>query len=88
MNNLFLPLKTKWYDLIESGEKTSEYREVKPYWEKRLNKHYDTVTFQRAYSKNPPRMTFKIISIEKVKHTNDLGLDEVFEIKLGERIKC
>lgn len=41
----------KWYDLIESGEKTSEYREMKPYWVKRLEgKHYDTVTFQRGYT--------------------------------------
>ena len=32
-------------------------------------------------------MTFKIISIEKVNHPNDLGLNEVYEIKLGERIK-
>ena len=87
MNDLFLPLKTKWYDLIDSGEKTSEYREVKPYWDNRLSKHYDTVTFQRAFPKNPPRMTFKIISIEKVNHPNDLGLNEVYEIKLGERIK-
>lgn len=33
---LFLPLKKKWYDMIESGIKTEEYREIKPYWEKRL----------------------------------------------------
>ena len=30
-------LKKKWYDLIRSGEKHIEYREVKPYWTKRLN---------------------------------------------------
>jgi hypothetical protein len=31
-----LPLKAKWYEMIESGVKTEEYREVKPYWLKRL----------------------------------------------------
>ena len=36
MNILFLPLKAKWYEMIESGEKKEEYREIKPYWEKRL----------------------------------------------------
>ena len=36
MNNLYLFLKYKWYDLIESGQKTSEYREIKPYWINRL----------------------------------------------------
>lgn len=36
MKILHLILKGKWYDMIASGEKTEEYREVKPYWEKRL----------------------------------------------------
>ena len=29
-------LKKQWFDKIKSGEKTHEYREVKPYWKKRL----------------------------------------------------
>lgn len=29
-------LKKKWFDKIKSGEKTHEYREVKPYWTNRL----------------------------------------------------
>ena len=33
---LNLILKGKWYDMIESGEKTEEYREIKPYWIRRL----------------------------------------------------
>lgn len=36
MKILDLPLKWKWYDMIESGEKLEEYREIKPYWEKRI----------------------------------------------------
>ena len=36
MKILDLPLKKEWYEMIESGTKTEEYREVKPYWEKRL----------------------------------------------------
>ena len=31
-------LKKQWFDKIKSGEKTHEYREVKPYWTKRLTK--------------------------------------------------
>ena len=34
--SLHLVLKRKWYDMIDSGIKTEEYREIKPYWEKRL----------------------------------------------------
>lgn len=35
-NTLHLGLKKKWYELIESGVKKEEYREIKPYWIKRL----------------------------------------------------
>ena len=35
---LIFPLKKEWYEKIKSGEKTIEYREVKPYWTKRLLK--------------------------------------------------
>ena len=37
---LIFPLKKEWYEKIRSGEKTIEYREVKPYWEKRLQKEW------------------------------------------------
>ena len=33
---LIFPLKKEWYEKIRSGEKRIEYREVKPYWTKRL----------------------------------------------------
>ena len=36
MKILDLVLKHKWYDMIASGEKREEYREIKPYWFKRL----------------------------------------------------
>ena len=33
---LIFTLKKQWFEKIKSGEKTVEYREVKPYWTKRL----------------------------------------------------
>lgn len=36
MKILDLVLKSKWYDMIASGEKREEYREIKPYWAQRL----------------------------------------------------
>jgi len=36
---LYLPLKEKWYRMIESGEKREEYREITPYWCQRLLYH-------------------------------------------------
>ena len=31
---LHLNLKKKWFDMILSGIKTDEYREMSPYWER------------------------------------------------------
>lgn len=33
---LILPIKAKWYDMIESGIKKEEYREIKPYYTTRF----------------------------------------------------
>lgn len=33
---LIFNVKKEWFDKIKSGEKTHEYREVKPYWTKKL----------------------------------------------------
>ena len=38
---LIFPLKKQWYDKIKSGEKTIEYREVKPYWTTRFSKEFN-----------------------------------------------
>lgn len=52
MKTLDLPLKAKWYKMIESGVKPEEYREIKPYWEKRLiNRGYTHVRFRYGYTK-------------------------------------
>lgn len=36
MKTLHLTLNKKWFDMIASGEKKEEYREIKPYWENRF----------------------------------------------------
>ena len=36
MKILHLPLKAQWYNMIESGEKTEEYRMITTYWYQRL----------------------------------------------------
>lgn len=33
---LYLPVNKVWYDMIFSGEKPEEYRELKPYWVRRF----------------------------------------------------
>ena len=36
MKTLHLPLKAKWHEMMESGVKTEEYIEIKPYWANRM----------------------------------------------------
>lgn len=40
MKVLHLTLKKKWFDMIASGEKKEEYRELKPYWVSRLTESH------------------------------------------------
>lgn len=36
MSMLVLPIKKKWFDMIASGEKKEEYREIKDYYDTRI----------------------------------------------------
>jgi len=40
---LVLPIKKKWFDMILSGEKKEEYREIKPYYTSRFLKVFNMV---------------------------------------------
>jgi hypothetical protein len=41
---LTLPIQKKWYDMILSGEKKEEYREIKEYYETRFQNLFGAVT--------------------------------------------
>ena len=86
MRTLYLPLKKQWYEMIERGEKREEYREMKPYWQKRLTGRIDAVSFSYGYTKQ--RMTFECAGITVGRGRPEWGApdDEVFVIKLGKRI--
>lgn len=45
---LHLTLKKKWFDMIVSGEKKEEYREIKDYWAKRLT-HFHSAELADMY---------------------------------------
>jgi len=53
---LHLTLERKWFDLIASGEKKIEWRDVKPYWTKRLQRKYDVIQFRNGYRRDSPLM--------------------------------
>lgn len=97
MKTLHLVLKHKWYDKIASGEKTSEYRECKPYWNNMFagwkfpalrtdHPQYERVIFHKDYTNET--MEFEIVSIDIIQNQpNDLNTDYCWEIKLGKRLK-
>lgn len=58
VNILHLVLKKKWYKMQECGEKTEEYREITPYWIKRL---VDTHSLGRKMLSNVPDVAASLI---------------------------
>lgn len=53
---LHLTLKKKWFDMILSGEKKEEYREIKPYWENRFVSSFSTYEVHGVKSTIWPKM--------------------------------
>lgn len=83
---LHLTLKKKWFDLIASGSKIIEYREINDYWRRRLIdniyvagatpdfKDFDEIHFRNGYRKEAPFMRVRwvgIISINSKYHKPD-----------------
>ena len=60
---LTLPIKKKWFDMIISGEKKEEYREIKPYYTSRFCKKPSVIIFRNGYSNKSPsvKCTVEII---------------------------
>jgi hypothetical protein len=54
---LRLTLKKRWFDMIASGEKREEYREIKDWIISRLHgKAYDVVEFSNGYGAHVPKV--------------------------------
>lgn len=69
---LHIPIKKKWFDMIKSGEKKEEYRDMVPHWISRLvHKHnftakeFDIVRFRNGYSKDSPILNFEYKGLER-----------------------
>jgi hypothetical protein len=90
MQILHLTLKKCWFDMIASGKKREEYRELKPYWDKRLlNRTYDAVLFRNGYRRDAPEMMFELKGIEMGFGEMEWGAPEwkgVYILKLGKRL--
>lgn len=71
MSVLILHIKKKWFDLILSGEKKEEYREIKPYWSARLCDSWDAIGVRWCHQKE--RLDYK--SFEVIEFRNGYGRD-------------
>jgi len=76
----------KWFIEILEGRKVEEYREIKPYWTKRLfeengsPKDYDIIIFKNGYAKDAPMIK---VEFKGVKDGVWKG-EKVYTIQLGE----
>ena len=101
-DEVYLTLDYQYYDMIKSGEKTTEFREYSPYWVKRLLSHpIKTVRFQRGYGgpghPPPEQMVFKVkdVVLYEIETKKECPPDNPCEgilpthiaIDLGERIE-
>jgi ASC-1-like (ASCH) protein len=73
-----MTLKKKWFDLIKTGEKKVEYREIKPHWTKRLFDEngeaikYDFIIFRNGYSKNAPKIKVEFKGVREIVLEEDI----------------
>ena len=89
MPTLTLALKGEYFDAIQAGTKTEEFRLVTPYWRQRLEgRAYDRIELTRGYPKRDDRarwLTFPWQGYRLTKLTHpDFGLEpvEVFAINV------
>jgi len=88
---LHLTLKKEWFDLIASGKKKVEYREVKRHWVHRLLhaglavRMFDEVHFRNGYNNGSPfmRVEWKDMNYEMYdgKKCFAIKLGKVLEIR-------
>ena len=83
-------LKKEWLEKIKNGEKTVEYREIKPYWDKRFRNLYhfnnlpesNQCIFSLGYTKEKLIADIRKIEIVSGKNTDLYTRKNVYAIHL------
>lgn len=99
VRELKLVLTYEYYDMIDSGEKLEEYRNLTQFYRRRLEtgwsepylrwRKYDVITFYRGYAKDRKTMSFKYGGCRVGTGQEKWGAKpgkEYYVIKLGERL--
>jgi hypothetical protein len=88
---LHLTLKRRWFEMIASGIKREEYRELKQYWDKRLRgRSFMEVHFRNGYGANAPKMIVQVCGLYMGFGRVEWGAPEsgpVYVLRLGEIIQ-
>lgn len=83
---LILPIKKRWFDMILSGEKKEEYRDIKPYYRSRLisagyldqyglpTLKHGKVLFRNGYSKASPSF-MALVTVDIKTGNSDWGAE-------------
>ena len=94
-DTLVLSVRKKWFDLIKSGEKKEEYRDLTEYWKKRFGfkagyyKNHKYVEFRNGYGKNVPKFKIELKNIQ-IQYPQKKWIDETikfdncFVLQLGD----
>lgn len=94
---LEVTIKREWFDMILSGKKKEEYREIKPYWTKRLfypdgnPVQYSAIRFRNGYDADSPTVLVWYEGVDMGKPNPDWcepGWNHVYRLKLGEVISA
>ena len=77
-NNLQLSLKKQWFEMTKSGIKTEDYREITPYWIKRLVdkdvfRYCTTESFLQWYNNMPEFVTLQHVVNKPIINIMTLG---------------
>lgn len=83
-------LKKEWFEKIKNGEKTIEYREIKPYWDTRIKNLYyfnnlperNQCIFSLGYTKEKLIADIKTIQIMSGENTDLHTMKKVYAISL------
>lgn len=85
MKILVLTIYKVWFEEIAQGTKTEEYREIKPFWTKRLSRSYDVIEFRNGYRRNPPTLLieYKGFIVKRIVHPVTKKRKPVYALLLG-----
>ena len=81
---LHLNLHREWFAAVADRTKCIEYRDVTPYWRRRLEgRRYDFIQFRNGYATKAPEMQVEFLGVRRIKKWGR----RKYAIRLGKILK-